>query len=69
MSIKIETSASAFWGRGLPNFYLLWMHVDGGRRESDFWAFCVDVINVCSLTKDYGGYGTNGKIFRDGLLW
>ena len=39
MSTKIETSASASRGRGLQKFYLLWMHVDGGGRGSDFYVF------------------------------
>ena len=50
LGTKIETSASAFRGRGSQYFAKLRTHVDGGRRGSYFRGFFVDVINVCSLT-------------------
>ena len=49
--MKIETSASTFRGRGVPEILLkcgrMWMGEGGG---SNFRGFYVDIINVCSLT-------------------
>ena len=50
MSPKIETYLG---GASYRNFTKMRTHVDEGGRGSYFRGFCVDVINVCSLTLPY----------------